>query len=231
LQAWPPPSVARPYHSTLGDRWPSVSIGICVVCATAASENVQSAASKTITFILSSQKKAQSEPYHHSAVGGRFIGASKMTAGEVRARRFAGVFFLQSQPFSRSRNSAVAQSVQFGRAYQQRETANEFNRCFDAPNAISAKKWRGHDANDYRGCCSDCGCNHHAAVAIFFDRAIDRCQAAVGRTPPNGGGSFALQVFWQFELLVSSLGRSSGRREVRAPVHARGPYFGGCKSP
>src|SRR5260370_14912320 len=93
--------------------------------------------------------------------------------------------------------------------------ANDFNRCFDAPSAISVKKWRGHDANDYRGCCSDCG--HHVAVAIFFDRAIDRCQAAVARTPHNGGGSFALPVFWQLEFLVSSLGlRSAPRPRVTA---------------
>src|SRR6202035_4425396 len=86
--------------------------------------------------------------------------------------------------------------------------ANEFKGCFDAPSAISAKNWQGHD---HRGCRSDCGCNHHVAVAVFFDRAIGRCQAAVGRTPPNGGESFTLPVFWQLEFLVSSLGRSSGR--------------------
>jgi hypothetical protein len=77
-----------------------------------------------------------------------------------------------------------------------------------APSAISAKNWQGRD---HRGCRSDCGCNHHVAVAIFFDRAIGRCQAAVGRTPPNGGESFTPPVFWQLEFLVSSLGRSSGR--------------------
>src|SRR5258708_24326495 len=102
--------------------------------------------------------------------------------------------------------------------------ANDFNRCFDAPSAISSKKWRGHDANDYRGCCSDCG--HHVAVAIFFDRAIDRCQAAVARTPHNGGGSFALPIFWQPEFLVSSIrseGAGSRRREKteHAPCGSR----------
>src|SRR5258708_38240780 len=92
--------------------------------------------------------------------------------------------------------------------------ANEFNRCCEAPSAIAAKKWQGHDANDHRGCCSDCGCNHHAAVAIFLDRAIDRCQAAVGRTPPNGGGSFSLSGFLEGDFLLNSRWGPEGRREV-----------------
>jgi hypothetical protein len=37
------------------------------------------------------------------------------------------------------------------------------NRRFDEASAISAEKWPGNDANHSytRGCCFDCGCNHH----------------------------------------------------------------------
>jgi hypothetical protein len=81
-----------------------------------------------------------------------------------------------------------------------RRPVNDFNGSFDAPSAISAsaisaKKRQGHDANGYRGYCSDCGCSHHVAVGIFFGRAIDRCPTAVGRTPPN-----ASHWVWLLEL-------------------------------